>query len=57
MSEDEIREFLAEAISITGDQVSVVERIAARWLKDREEYADDAREDIYMEGRDSWESE
>lgn len=57
MSEDEIREFLDEAVSVTGDRVSVVERIAARWLKDREEYADDAREDVYQESRDGWQDE
>jgi hypothetical protein len=58
MSEDEIRGFVDEATSITGDRVTVTERILARWLKDRESAAEDAAEDarnaIYDDFQDGW---
>lgn len=54
MTEDEIRQFVDEATSITGDQVSVTERITARWLTDREAAAEEARDAIYDDHQDGW---
>ncbi len=54
MTEDEIRVFLDEQIRGAGNSKDGRECIAARWLADREEAADEARNDIYEEQRDSW---
>lgn len=54
MTENQIREFVEEATAVTGDAVTVTERITARWLKDRQEAADEARDAIYDDQRDSW---
>lgn len=54
MSEAEIRSFVDEATSITGDRVTVTERITARWLQDREDAANEARDAIHEDARDSW---
>lgn len=54
MTEEEVRRFVDEATTITGDQVSVVDRIVERWLRDREEAADEARDAIFEDERDSW---
>jgi hypothetical protein len=54
MTEAEIRGFVDEATSITGDHVSVTERITARWLQDREEATREAAGDVYDEYRDGF---
>lgn len=54
MSEAEIREFVDEATAVSGDRVTVTERITQRWLTDRQAAADDARDAIYDDQRDSW---
>lgn len=54
MTEDQIREFLAIAFIGGG---SVIEQITERWLKDREEAADAARDAIYDDQHDDGEDE
>lgn len=57
MSESEIRAFVNEVTTGTGDGMTVAERITARWLQDREDAADEARDAIYDDARDGWNSE
>jgi ribonuclease HI len=57
MTENEIRQFVNEATSITGDSVTVTEQITARWLQDREAATDEARDALYDDARDSWNGE
>lgn len=54
MTEQKIREFVDEATHITGDWVSVVERITQRWLKDQKEAATGAVAGARQALRDSW---
>jgi uncharacterized protein YqjF (DUF2071 family) len=48
MSEDEVREFVEELTDRFADV------IVARWLADREEAADEARDAIHDDARDGW---
>jgi len=54
MTEDEIRQFVDEATSTTGDRVTVTERITARWLADQEAAGEEARDSVYDGYQDGW---
>lgn len=54
MSEAQIREFVDQVTEVSGDRVSVTARIVERWLKDRQEAAEEAADAIYDEQRDGW---
>jgi hypothetical protein len=54
MTEDQIREFVDDATSTPGDRATATEMITARWLRDQAAAAEEARDAIYEEARDSW---
>ena len=47
MTENEVRDFIDEATLITGDRVSVTERIVQRWLADREDARESAARQVF----------
>jgi hypothetical protein len=55
MTEAEIRRFLDNvAMTAPGDRATATELITARWLKDREEAAEEARDAIYDDAQDGY---
>jgi hypothetical protein len=57
MTELEIRKFLIEvtrAAARTGERETAIRTITARWLKDREEAAEEAKDSLLDEFRDGW---
>jgi hypothetical protein len=52
LSPEEIRRFIDEVTGTSGERFA--DEIVARWLADRQDAADEARDAIYDDARDSW---